>query len=409
MSNKTVQVDRTRFLVEGYLVLRGVIPPAELEGLRQSYGTLVERQRAISARERQPGEPQGGQWEMTAQPRLILSQMDDEIDRETIKAVDIWLHDHIYGVSADLLGVEDPGVVEMMMLCNPSRDWGTGGHNGWHRDVYPPFGAPIQGYTDDIIENGPRYVQWNIPLYDDDVLWVLPGSHRRLNTAAEDRHIRCAPRTPMTGGVQTRLRAGDGVVYITPLLHWGSRYDAVLRETLHGGFAHWAVRRDVPYNELLSPLTRAAFARWNARSERIMEFTEAALRAAAQGDAGAYRAALEGLHPGRGPKGQALTTVFLCRTAQRVYALNWPDDHTVDDARRQAAMVHPLTLDWGPSFAERFTAEESRLARTRFAPVDAGLTAAEEQAPPGYEDRPSRYNFNEMPKGFDLDEFLAGW
>ncbi len=72
-------------------------------------------------------------------------------------------------------------------------------------------------------------------------------------------------------------------------------------------------------------------------------------------------------------------------------------------------MVHPLTLDWGPSFAERFTAEESRLARTRFAPVDAGLTAAEEQAPPGYEDRPSRYNFNEMPKGFDIDEFLAGW
>ena len=101
--------------------------------------------------------------------------------------------------------------------------------------------------------------------------------------------------------------------------------------------------------------------------------------------------------------------MFLCRTAQRVYALNWPDDHTVDDARCQAAMVHPLTLDWGPSLGERFTAEESRLARTRFAPVDAGLTGAEEQAPPGYEDRPSRYYFNEMPKGFDIDEFLAGW
>ncbi len=182
-----MQVDRTRFLAEGYLVLRGVIPSAELEGLRQSYGTLVERQRAISARERQADEPPGGQWEMTAQPRLILSQMNGAIDRETITAVEIWLHDHIYGISADLLGVEDPGVVEMMMLCNPSRDWGTGGHNGWHRDVYPPFGAPIQGYTDDIIENGPRYVQWNIPLYDDDVLWVLPRSAPQPNQAGHHR------------------------------------------------------------------------------------------------------------------------------------------------------------------------------------------------------------------------------
>ena len=45
------------------------------------------------------------------------------------------------------------------------------------------------------------------------------------------------PRLPVPGWVQTNLRAGDGVVYILPLLHWGSNYSTRLRRTIHGGFS----------------------------------------------------------------------------------------------------------------------------------------------------------------------------
>ena len=66
-----MDVDRDRFLEEGYLILRQVIPPAELEGLRQSCESLLERQREVWAQEREDGDPPGGEWEKSAQPRLM--------------------------------------------------------------------------------------------------------------------------------------------------------------------------------------------------------------------------------------------------------------------------------------------------------------------------------------------------
>ena len=87
-----------------------------------------------------------------------------------------------------------------------------------------------------MLANAPGYVQWNIPLYDDDVLWVVPGSHRRPNTAAEDRQLAENARAPLPGGVQVRLKAGDGVVYSNLILHWPSDYSTKLRHTIHLGY-----------------------------------------------------------------------------------------------------------------------------------------------------------------------------
>jgi len=106
----------------------------------------------------------------------------DQLDAQTAQTIEIWLHENLHGVSSELLGLEDAGVTEMMMMCNPVRDHGPA---AWHRDFSPYYCAPLQGYTEDIIENGPRYMQWNVPLYDDDVLWVVPGSHKRSTTPEE--------------------------------------------------------------------------------------------------------------------------------------------------------------------------------------------------------------------------------
>ena len=168
-----------------------VVPSGRLEAVRAAYEILVERQRQIWASERKPDDPPGGAWETSAQPRLVLSRPPgDQIDARSAAAVEVWLGERAQGVSEQLLAVDDAAVTEMMLMCNPVRDHGPA---LWHRDMYPPYCAPLQAYVDDILETGPRYIQWNISLYDDDVLWGVPGSHARLNTQEGGRAAHQGP------------------------------------------------------------------------------------------------------------------------------------------------------------------------------------------------------------------------
>ena len=405
-----MKTDRDQFLEDGYVILRGVIPPDQLEELRQSYELLVERQKVIWARERGPGDPPGGVWETNAQPRLMLDGMADEIDAQTAAAVEIWLHENVQGVSSQLLGVEDAGVTEMMLMCSPVRDHDTGGHRGWHRDFYPPHAAPLQGYTDDILENGPRYIQWNLPLYDDSVLWVVPGSHNRFNTAEENAALNADPRRPLPGAIQVHLKAGDGVPYILPLLHWGSRYNAKMRRTIHGGFSEFTHYEDLSYLGHLSSTAQATFRRWNGRSERTFAQIEAALRAVIRKDGAGYLAALEGLHPGRGDKGRLLSTIFLSKSAKRIHQLKSPHfDRLPEQEQGWATHIHPITLHLGRPMADRFTVQESDVLWARFKCVDDLVQAEEEQWTPGFQGEATRYYFEEVPAALSVEGFVANF
>ena len=404
-----MKVDRNQFLEEGYVVLRNVIPAAELDALRASYEILVERQKVIWAQERKPDDPPGGVWEASAQPRLLLqrSPLADSIDEDTASAVEIWLHENTQGASSELLGVSDAEVTEMMLMCNPVRDRGPA---HWHRDLYPPYGAPLQGYVDDIIESGPRYVQWNLCLYDDDVLWVIPGSHARLNTERENELLRTNRNIPFPGGVQTHLNAGDGVAYILPILHWGSNYSTKMRRTIHGGFSTFTQYGNQSYMKYLSTSAQATFDRWIQRSDQMINHTESILRAAIEKDAAAYHASLEKLHPGRGEKGKMLSTVYLTKIAKRVYDCKHPNfENLPQETRDSTIRSHPITLQWGLPLADRFSFEEARTLWDRFKPVDARIQSDVEDAAPGYESRPSRYHFNEMPTDFSVEDFTTGW
>ncbi len=404
-----MQFNREQFMEDGYLILREVILPAELEDLRAGYERMVDRQREIWARYRNPNDPPGGVWETGAQPRLALHQRPllDQIDKQTANTVEIWLHENTQSVSTQLIGEPDAAVTEMMMMCSPVRNRGPA---VWHRDIHPIDTAPLQGYIDDIIENGPRYVQWNIPLYDDDVLWVVPGSHLRINTEEENRQLLVNPRAPLPGGVQTYLNAGDGVVYITPILHWGSDYSAKLRRTIHGGFCNFTKYEDLSYTKHLSAEAQATLKRWDKRSERMQGHTESALRAVIEKDGSAYHAALDKIHPGRGEKGKILTTIFLCKAAFFINLRQNPNlEDGPEDLRRRGTSSHPTTLNWGPEFANRFTSQEAERLWKRFKPLDAKLQRDEEHFFPGFQSGPMRYCFNETPVNFGLEEFIASW
>ena len=405
-----MDIDREQFLEDGFLIVRQVIPAEQLETLRAAYELLVERQKVVWARQRGPDDPPGGAWETGAQPRLSVHSMGDQIDAGAAPAVEIWCHGNTQGVSSRLLGVEDAGVTEMMLMCSPVRDHGTGGHRGWHRDFYPPHTAPLQGYTDDIIENGPRYVQWNLALYDDDVLWVVPGSHKRLNTAAENAQLERDDKVPLPGAQQVRLQAGDGAVYILPILHWGSLYNAVMRRTIHGGFSLYTDYEDLRFLPHIAPAARADFERWRQRSQVSLGLIERALRAVLERDGAAYLAALENLQPGCGPMGRRLSTIYLSKAALRVQQLHSPDFARLSATQKSWALgIHPPTLSWGRPLAERFSVPEAEGLWQGFKSVDEAMRASQEQWAPGFQGGQTRYYLNEVPADFSAEGFVAGW
>ena len=289
-----MQVNRQQFLEQGYLVLREIIPTDRLQQLRADFEVLVGRQRKIWAQERGPDDPPGGDWETRPQPRLV--SYNRLIDEATASTVEVWLQENTLGVSRQLLSVpEAASVAGMMLMCSPVRDHGPA---RWHRDVHPIDMAPLSGLQKDLVENGPKYVQWNIPLYDDDVLWIVPGSHRRVNTETEDRELLEDPRRALTSGVPVELNAGDGVVYVNYMLHWGSAYSPKIRRTIHGGHSIFPYYPDMSFSEYLSPEARTLFTQWDQRGAELQDWTEAGLRAVLNGDAGAYETALGALELG---------------------------------------------------------------------------------------------------------------
>ena len=119
---------------------------------------------------------------------------------------------------------------------------GTCSQLPWHRDVIQ---IPQREIDEDAIYNPKRFhnnVQINLPLYDDETLWVVPGSHRRRNTADETvafagaKHY--APLTAtMPGGINVRIRPGQAVLYNNNIIHrgWNSCF-SVPRRSLHLGY-----------------------------------------------------------------------------------------------------------------------------------------------------------------------------
>jgi len=216
---KITDAMKQQFLEDGFVILQGVVPADQLESVRASTDAVVARARAADPT-----------WDTTPIPR---TQLGEHLDRDTRFCFQFALHDNVLGVSARLLGcpVDTIGVNMVSVLCNPEfepeapppsgQPWGTDPRN-WHRDVRPDHDGPLSELIADEQANGPGYAQWNIALYDEAILNVIPGSHRRLTSAVESRQLNAegGTTTPLGGSVSVDLKVGDGVVYNNILRHW---------------------------------------------------------------------------------------------------------------------------------------------------------------------------------------------
>jgi hypothetical protein len=390
------EADRARFMEQGYLIIRGLIPPDQLSLLRRDYERAVERFQVA----------QPDQWSSSAQPRLLVEQ-PGIIDEANAGAAQLWFDDRLLEIAGRMLALPDPAITEMLMSCSPMKDHGP---STWHRDIHPHDMAPLQLLQDDLRENGPRYVQWNIPLYDDNVLWVVPGSHLRRNTAAENHQLTLNACVPLPGSIPVDLRAGDGVIYNNYILHWGSNYSAKLRRTIHGGHSLFTQHdQEAPFLPHLDQRSRDIFARWSVRADRLKNLTECALRSAIHGDRHGYIAALDGLHPGVGEAGRLNLSCYLSKLVWQARLLTCRDLSVPAVLRTLETSTHPITLNWGPAFAKRFTRDEVETLWQRFSWLDQRLRSTNEQFVPGFQSGPMEYRFEAPSEPTTFRQFISSW
>ncbi|MCY3748078.1 MAG: phytanoyl-CoA dioxygenase family protein [Chloroflexi bacterium] len=403
-------MDPEQFVDDGFVILKNVVPPDRLDELRASFETLVDRQKAHWARDRH--DPNCFAY-VAKQPRLAYQSV---IDDTTANTVEFCLHENTLGVSRQALGTRDVGLKQMILLCNPEVAHGP---DLWHRDVShgPTNNAPLAGLQADMLANGPGSVQWNIPLYDDDVLWVVPGSHRRLNTARENQELLNDPRARLSNCTQVSLKAGDGVMYINTILHWPSNYSTRLRRIIHLRYTSFGGQL-FPYGSRflwepgfvrhLSAEGQAGFHRFIELAEREDDRIEAFYRAILDQDPEAFRQALTLLHPG--DTGRLVCVVLLAKLARRMSALRRPElDNLPARERASAVGEQPFSIGNLEALARRFTAAETKLLGQRFAPLDAKLQMESEHFVPSLASKPTRYAQEHMPDDFDVDDFIASW
>jgi hypothetical protein len=146
--------------------------------------------------------------------------------------VESYFSDGIMDVAKELLScADDELVMELFnMLVRPDRDFEL----RWHRDDIPATAS-----SDEELERLKKpafHAQWNLALYDDASLIVVPGSHARAQTAAERAADPFEKELP--GQLVVKLAAGDAVFYNNNILHRGAYDSKIERMTLHGSVGH---------------------------------------------------------------------------------------------------------------------------------------------------------------------------
>lgn len=400
MTDNSSSYARSQLLRDGYVIVRNVIPTADLEGLRDVFERLVDRQRQIWVDARQPGDPPGGSWESSAQPRLgsydgLVHSAADAPSIELILGRP--LEESRQVMQAEL------APTQFMLMCSPVADHGPA---AWHRDIHPIDQAPVVGLQQDLLANGPGYLQWNLALHDDDVLWVVPGSHGRPNSAEESRCLAEDPRKPLPQALQVELGAGDAVMYSNLILHWGSNYSPVRRRTVHFGFRAFGgdllpyvlgLHRQGDAAPHLSPWAQAAWQQHRELYDAECDMIEAALRAVIQGDVQSFGAALARLHPGTQQREVAL--ILLSKLAHKL-----------------CFEQHSERPGYGGDFtqerqlAPRFSAKDLAKLWQRMVWVDDRLRApGGHDYVPGYQSGEMSYRFESMPEDLTVGRFTESW
>ncbi|KAH8812340.1 hypothetical protein F5884DRAFT_307851 [Xylogone sp. PMI_703] len=225
---------------DGFVLVQSFLSPEELSLLRATTKSTTEYARAGNWPHVRTVPKQFPPWNLNLAPGANPAA-------EGIWGVQFLLHPSLPGhevytrhyfskkirdLVKELLQCEDEDLVLELfnMLVRPEKDFEL----RWHRDDIPPTATDEEELAR--LEQPAGHAQWNLALYDDESLIVVPGSHARARTAVERAADPFEKNIP--GQMFVKMKAGDIVFYNNNIFHRGAYDSSKERLTLHGTMGH---------------------------------------------------------------------------------------------------------------------------------------------------------------------------
>jgi hypothetical protein len=239
-----------------------LFPSFDLEALRAAAGRITTAARTgtwpyIRTLPKQfppwPQDPSNGIWGVQ---HLLHPDNPDHIvfarsyfDAELLKYV------------GALIGCEEEDLTMELynMLVRPDRDFEL----RWHRDDVPAT-ATAEEELERLRKPG-WHAQWNLALYDDSSLVLIPGSHARPRTEVERNADPYESTLPYQ--ITVKLKAGEMAFYNNNILHRGVYDSTKERMTLHGSIGTKAAGKQRARNVLQHGVGEWA-GKWNLEGEK---------------------------------------------------------------------------------------------------------------------------------------------
>ncbi|OJD11096.1 hypothetical protein AJ78_08067 [Emergomyces pasteurianus Ep9510] len=235
----TSQTDPTPYLTalqrDGFVVIPNLLSPSQLTNLRAAASHASDLGRSgkwphIRTVPKQfppwpstpPPAEEGGIWGVQ---HLMHPEMPgrDEFAKLYFSPRVLGIVEELVGVKSSEKGEKEPLTMELLnLLVAPTH---VPFALRWHRDDIPtpPTLSPEDELAALKLKSPPdrpqSHAQYNIPLYDDASLIVVPGSHRRARTQAEREADPYEDNVP--GQLVVKLRPGDAVFYDSNIWHRG--------------------------------------------------------------------------------------------------------------------------------------------------------------------------------------------
>ena len=222
------------FVENGYIIRKGALSGTDIQTYRSAIDRILHKCRVEGLH--------------ADHLRYIDGERDDiwgvnNIFHPSIREqalVDALAHPQILDVIEALIGQRLRYYLCTLLVSSERKPY----HINWHRDSAPDGEVSLET----LLSRLRNHVQLNSALYDDETLYIVPGSHRRELTDAERTVIRQMPKAAMPNQLTVKLKAGDIVFYNSSLLHKGYNLTDAKRQTLH-----YAVLTAPPENELPNP------------------------------------------------------------------------------------------------------------------------------------------------------------
>ncbi len=218
---------------DGYVVIRSVLDPSELTDLRSACDQVTALARAgqwpyLRTLPKQfppwPSDPSKGIWgvQHLLHPEIPFHELFSKH----------YFSNAVIDIVKELLGCQEEDLIMELfnLLTRPDRNFEL----RWHRDDVAETADADEEM--ERLKKPAWHAQWNLALYDDESLIVVPGSHCRARTD-EERGIDPFGKD-MPGQKSVQLKAGDIVFYNNNILHRGVYDCGVKRMTLHGSMGH---------------------------------------------------------------------------------------------------------------------------------------------------------------------------